>query len=175
MVYDNSDDAIIYREVQRFTQVWIWVLVLLPAVMAWHGAVEQLVYGRPYGNNPASDQGMLAIWVVFGILFPLFMFSLRLIVEVRNEGIYVKFFPLHLSFKHYSFESLLEYNVITYRPLRDYGGWGIRYGCGGKAYNVSGNRGVMLGFRNGGRLLLGSREPDILKMAIDQGRNRKLK
>ncbi len=162
MAYDN----VIFREVQRFDQFWIWALVLLPVLMAWHGAIEQLVYGRPYGNNPASDEGMLIIWLLFGILLPLFIFSIKLIVEVRDSGIYVKFFPIHLSFKHHPLEDIVSYDVITYRPLRDYGGWGIRYGSKGKAYNISGNRGLMLEFRNGKHLLLGSQDPDSLKQAI---------
>ena len=57
---------------------------------------------------------------------------------------------------------------MRYRPLRDYGGWGIRYGRNGKAYNISGNKGLMIEFRNGKRLMLGSREPEVLKMSIEQ-------
>jgi hypothetical protein len=38
----------------------------------------------------------------------------------------------------------------------EYGGWGIKYGKMGKAYNVSGNRGVQLEFTDGKRLLIGS-------------------
>ncbi|WP_094228924.1 DUF6141 family protein [Methanolobus psychrotolerans] len=159
----------IYREVQKFNQLWVWLLVLLPVATVWYGAIEQLVYGRPYGDNPASDLGMFAIWVVFGLLLPLFMLSIRLVIEVKADGIYIKFFPIHLSFKYYPFESIVSYSVITYRPLWDYGGWGIRYGSKGKAYNIRGNRGLMLKFKNGKSLLLGSQEAELLKMAIDQG------
>ncbi|MBN2109660.1 MAG: hypothetical protein JW705_01035 [Methanosarcinaceae archaeon] len=164
-------DHVIYREIQKFDQLWLWLVVLLPVAIAWYGAIEQLVYGRPFGDNPASDRGMLVIWVLFGIVLPLFMISLRLIIEVRNSGIYVKFFPFHLSFTHYPFENIRSYEAVTYRPLSDYGGWGIRYGPKGKAYNVSGNRGVMLEFKNGKRLLVGSQEPEALKMSMDQARN----
>ncbi|WP_292469677.1 DUF6141 family protein [Methanolobus sp.] len=173
MTYDNSVDSIIYREVQKCTQVWLWLMVLFPTAMTWYGAIEQLVYGRPYGNNPASDQGMLAIWVILGVLLPLFIYSIRLIIEVRNSGVYVKFFPLHLSYKHYPFETIIAYSVITYRSILDYGGWGMRHGSNGKAYNIKGNKGLMLDFMSGEHLLLGSQEPDILKISIDQGRNRK--
>jgi hypothetical protein len=94
------------------------------------------------------------------------------VVVVRNSGLYVKFFPFHLSFRHFSFSDILSAEAVRYRPLRDYGGWGIRYGRNGKAYNISGNKGLMIEFRNGKRLMLGSREPEVLKMSIEQGRNR---
>lgn len=41
---------------------------------------------------------------------------------------------------------------------RDYGGWGIRYGRKGKAFNVFGSRGLQLEFTNGKRLLIGSQK-----------------
>ncbi|WP_340818685.1 DUF6141 family protein [Methanolobus sp. WCC4] len=173
MTNNDPVDPIIFRESQRFTQPWVWLVVLLPAAMAWYGALEQLVYGRPYGTNPVSDQGMVIILIAFGILLPLFILSIRFVVVVRNSGIYVKFFPIHLSFRHYPFEDIYAYDAVTYRPLRDYGGWGIRYGSHGKAYNIKGNRGLMLKFTNGKHLLLGSQESDVLKMSVDQARNRK--
>jgi len=57
--------------------------------------------------------------------------------------------------------------VLTYSPISDYGGWGIRYGSIGKAYNVSGNRGVQLELLNGERILIGSQKPEELAAAID--------
>nr|WP_321498781.1 DUF6141 family protein [uncultured Methanolobus sp.] len=172
MTYDDSADSIIYREVQKFRQIWLLVLLLLTAGLTWYGAIEQLVYGHPFGTNPASDEGMIAILAGMGIIFPIFMLSLRLEVVVRNSGLYVKFFPLHLSFRHFPFNEIISAEVISYRPLRDYGGWGIRYGRNSKAYSISGNKGLMLEFRNGKRLMLGSQEPDVLKMSMEQGRNR---
>ncbi|TQD26154.1 DUF6141 family protein [Methanolobus vulcani] len=172
MTYDDSADSVIFREVQKFRQIWLLALLLVTTGLTWYGAIEQLVYGRPFGSNPASDEGMLAILIGMGIIFPIFMLSIRLVFVVRNSGLYLKFFPFHLSFKHFPFSDIISAEVVRYRPLRDYGGWGIRYGRNGKAYNISGNKGLMLEFRNGKRLLLGSQEPDVLKMSIEQGRNR---
>lgn len=56
-------------------------------------------------------------------------------------------------------DSIRHSEVRTYSPLKEYGGWGIRYGSNGKAYNVSGNQGVQLEFRDGKRLLVGSQLP----------------
>ena len=59
-----------------------------------------------------------------------------------------------------------QYQTRQYKPIREYGGWGIRYGRGGKAYNVSGNKAVQLVLKNGKRLLIGSQRPDKLVEAI---------
>jgi TATA-box binding protein (TBP) (component of TFIID and TFIIIB) len=50
--------------------------------------------------------------------------------------------------------------------LLEYGGWGIKYGRKGKAYNVSGNRGVQLVFKDGKQLLIGSQRAEELAEAI---------
>ncbi len=50
--------------------------------------------------------------------------------------------------------------------MKEYGGWGIRYGMKGMAYNVSGNRGVQLEFETGKRLLIGSQRPEELVSQI---------
>ncbi len=104
-----------------------------------------------------------------GWRFQLLFLVANLTVEVRSDGLYYRFFPFHWSFHRISAESLAKYEVQTYRPIRDYGGWGIRYGRGGKAYNVSGNRGVMLELSDGQKLLIGSQKPDDLANAISLG------
>lgn len=56
--------------------------------------------------------------------------------------------------------------VRTYSPIMEYGGWGIRWGPGGKAYNARGNRGVQLVLRSGERVLVGSQRPEELLGAL---------
>ncbi|MFC1963201.1 DUF6141 family protein [Chloroflexota bacterium] len=88
--------------------------------------------------------------------------------EVRSDGIYFKYFPFHLSFRKIPLESLRKYEAITYRPIRDYGGWGLKYGRKGRAYTARGNRGVQLELSDGRPVLIGSQKPEELVMAIDK-------
>ena len=155
-----------YREVQRFRQPWLWLLVAgIFGVTVW-SFVEQIVLRRPFGQNPAPDLVVMIIAIAFGLAFPLLFLAANLTVEVRSDGLYYRFFPFHWSFRRIASENLVSYQVRTYRPIRDYGGWGIRYGQNGKAYNVSGNRGVMLELANGQKLLIGSQKPEDLANAI---------
>ena len=57
-------------------------------------------------------------------------------------------------------------SACTYRPLLDYGGWGIRFGRGGRAYSMVGDQGVQLVMRDGSRILIGSQRPEALAGAI---------
>lgn len=167
----SAEEVTYFREVQKFNQWWFQAIVLLTTAFIWYSAIVQLVYGKPVGDDPMSDNSMIVMWLAFGILFPVFMNSLRLVVEVRNNGLYFQFYPFHFSFKHTPFDEIKNYQARDYRPLRDYGGWGVRYGLGGKAYTTSGSRGVLFEFSNGKRLMLGSQKADefaaAMSMAID--------
>jgi len=91
---------------------------------------------------------------------------------VRDDGVYIRFHPIHRAFRGFLWQEIESLEARTYRPIREYGGWGIRFGAGGKAYNVSGNRGLQLTFR-GGRtkhVLIGSQRAEELAMAVESAR-----
>lgn len=58
-------------------------------------------------------------------------------------------------------------DVHTFSPLREFGGYGIRYGHGTKAFFVRGNRGVLLTSTSGKKYLIGSDHPERLAAAIN--------
>ncbi|AKB18286.1 MULTISPECIES: DUF6141 family protein [unclassified Methanosarcina] len=164
-------NPVLFREVQKMDQVWVRLVVGVPAFVSWYGAYQQLFLRRPFGNNPAPDWMMLGLLLVLGVLFPFFFYSLKMITEVRKDGLYVRFFPLHFSFRFFPLAIIQSYEVMTYSPIRDYGGWGIRYGLKGTAYNAKGNRGVLFEFEEGGKvkkLMIGSQVPEKLSEAINR-------
>ena len=156
----------LYRETQYFRQVWLWALVLFISLLSLYGAFQQLILEIPFGNNPAPDSVMVVLAVIFGIGLPLFMYMTNLTTEIRSDSLYFRFFPFHLSFRRIAAQEIREFESCTYSPIKDYGGWGIRFGRKGKAYNVSGNRGVQLELANGKRLFIGSQKPEELVEAL---------
>jgi hypothetical protein len=165
----TEKNNITFHEEQRFRQTWVWIIILPCLLIVWYIAINKLLLNTPVGNNNASNSEMLILWLLFGILFPIFFYKLKLTTEVRKSGLYIRFFPFHLSFKRIprEREKLKKHEVRTYSPITEYGGWGIKWGSGGKAYNVSGNRGVQLEFTDGKRLLIGSQKPEQLDSAIE--------
>ena len=143
------------------------MLVLIgPSVSVW-SMFQQLVMGSPFGNNPAPDYILVILVVIVGGGLPLFMYSTGLDTEVRDCGVRIRFRPFHRKWVVFDFESIQKAEVSTYSPLKDYGGWGIRYGRKGKAYNVSGNKGVLLTLRDGKNVLIGSKNHEVLCSAIN--------
>jgi hypothetical protein len=162
---DSKD--VFYREIQRFRQLWIWVVVIFLMGLSWFSFIQQIISKVPFGTRPAPDLVVIGMWIVFGWAFPVMFYTAGLTTEVRGDGIYIRFIPFHRQFRTMPFDAIQTYEARTYRPLKEYGGWGIRYGAAGKAYNVSGNRGVQLILLSGRKILLGSQNPEELVLAID--------
>lgn len=144
------DEEPTYREVQQFRQRWLWALLGGIALL-------MLVLG------PVA-------WIGLGIIgaVAVFLYSLRLETEVRADGIYLKMWPLHRSFRRTSWAEIERYEPRQYKPLREFGGWGIRWVPGKIAYNVRGNRGVWIERTNDRSVLVGSQRPDDFVDAIDE-------
>jgi Family of unknown function (DUF6141) len=153
------NSAVLFREVQRFRQWWLWLVIAVGPLMIWWAGYRQLTLRAHFGRNPTPDGLLLALWLLIGIGLPLLFYSSKLTSEVRTDGIYIRFFPFHVSFQRFPFDSIKHYEARTYRPIVEYGGWGIRYGWQGKAYNVSGNRGIQLELDDGKRILIGTQHP----------------
>ena len=161
-----NNTQLLYSEKQRFRQWWLWLLVLIgPVLFAWF-ILQQIILNSPAGNNPANDFVLLISGGIFGIGLPFFIYLCGLDTEIRSNGVYVRFRPFHRKSLFYSFEDIKSAESVTYSPIKDYGGWGIRYGKLGKAYNVSGNKGVHLKFRSGQNLLIGSQQNQLLYDSI---------
>ncbi|MFO7889256.1 MAG: DUF6141 family protein [bacterium] len=163
---EMNETTSFFREEQKLRQFWIWLIIIIIAGISWYAFVEQIVLKGDFGTNPAPDIVQIILWVVFGIIFPLFLPFTKLTTEVRNNGIYIQLFPFHLTPRRIDLATLKSYEVRKYKPIPEYGGWGIRKGHQGTAYNMSGNKGVQLELYNGKRILIGSQKPEELFHAI---------
>ncbi len=103
--------------------------------------------------------------LLLGALAWLFV-RMELRVTVTDAALEIHFAPFVR--RVLAWNEIASSRARTYRPIREFGGWGIRFGRGGaRAYNVSGNRGVELTLRDGKRILIGSQRADDLAAAID--------
>jgi len=62
---------------------------------------------------------------------------------------------------------VLSYRVLQYRPIVDYGGWGIKGTSSDRAYNVHGNQGVNIALMDDKQITIGSQRPGDLILALD--------
>lgn len=154
-----------FNETQKFSQLWILILLsvtgLIMITLFGFGIYKQIIQGQQFGNNPMSNNGLIFTFIACALLFVgifTLILSARLTTIIDENGISYKFSPFHFSFRNISWNSIEKHEVIKYKPIGDYGGWGIRINKYGRAFNVSGNKGLQLYLKNGKRILIGTQK-----------------
>ena len=145
----------LFVETQRFLARPLSLVILLGVAAFAIWAVTSFGTLRPQEWVP----------LIVGVGLLLLFHVLELTVTVRPSETDIRFRPLtRRRIPHVAVRSC---EARTYRPLREYGGWGVRRGWkGGWAYNVRGNRGVQLVLEDGTSILVGSQRADELAAAI---------
>lgn len=164
----SDENDIIFHEEQKFSPALSALIVVLMALTVGLGgfALRELIHEQEPTSPPA-----IIILIITGIIIPIaigvLFLTLKLETRLRCDGLYLRFFPIHIRYKKFALDDIAEFYPRRYRPILEYGGWGIRWSFKkGKAYNVTGNRGLQLVFKNGRRLLIGSQRPEQLAQAI---------
>jgi hypothetical protein len=168
-----SDDAA-FREVQRFRQDWLWALLIVGSVPAAVLATTAIV--AEDGLTGSLPTLLIVQALVFG---PLVAFHrAALVTEVRNDGLYLKLFPLHLSARRVPCEAIERIEAREVDAFGEFGGVGIRYGFtlsrrglavdGPKGYVVQGGDAVELQRREARPLVVTTRRPTELVAAIER-------
>ena len=155
-----------FQEMQRMRAWWMVLLILIPSALVCWGAFQQLLLGEPWGDNPASNELMMFLVVVIGIGLPIILLNVKMTVVV-SDNIYIKFSPFMLRPRVVTPREVLSYRVLQYRPIVDYGGWGIKGTSSDRAYNVHGNQGVNIALMDDKQITIGSQRPGDLILALD--------
>lgn len=162
-------NEILFTERQRFKQWWLWLILLGVNAIFLFGIFKQVFAGEQFGDKPMSNTGIV---IAAGLIFflTILFVNFRLDTIIKKDGIYVRFFPFHMKFKHYAWEKLTKSYVRQYSPITEYGGWGLRLGSfgNGAAFNVSGNKGLQLEFKENKKLLIGTNRPEELKETLNK-------
>lgn len=155
-----------FNERQRVTQWWVWAIVIGLNILVLLFLYFQVIQGEPIGNNPVSDTGLYIIAIFIFILSIFFLYFYRLDTEIREEGIYVRVSPFHWNFVFYSWDEIEESYVRKYKPLLEFGGWGLRGWGDNKAFTARGEFGIQLILKNGKKRLVGTSRPQDAEDAL---------
>lgn len=167
----SGNQAGTWRETQWMRRVW-WVMLTVGGItlLSWISFVHQVVLGRPFGTQPGPDGAVWLLWLGFGIAFPLLFWHMRLVVEISDEALSIRYVPLLR--RRIRLSQIVRVTARRYRPLLEYGGWGIRgwgllgWRRGPVIYSVSGDRCVELELDDGRVVAVGSQRATELAEAI---------
>ncbi|MBP6238630.1 MAG: hypothetical protein KA270_14875 [Saprospiraceae bacterium] len=135
-----------FSEVQRVDSIWPLSILTLTLVFNW-----VLYFISGYKSLDFFYGSMLSI-----ALLCTFFTIVRLHTKINSVGIQYKFFPFHFKWQSISWNEIETSEIRTYKPIREYGGWGLRYGKQGKAYTIKGKTGLQLYLKTGRNILIGT-------------------
>jgi hypothetical protein len=151
--------AVVYREEQYFD--WrIYSVIALGEILTDLGLSRGRVWSLEFGLGLGLGLTFLMIVIIF---------LLHMTTEVTPTDLRVWFGWIPTYRRIVPVDTIRSVEVVTYRPIADYGFWGIRSGRDGeRALIARGNRGVWLELTDGSKLLIGSQKPELLAAAIDR-------
>lgn len=163
-----TTDTVRFHEQQSFPKFWFW-LMLGSSLL-----VMTFAFGPFYlAGLPVPVEALVGSAAIIGAMMLVaaaLLLGMKLRVKVDRERMHIRFSPF--VNRSIALADILRWEVRNYRPIVEYGGWGIRYSLIGKgrAYNARGNRGVQLELQGGQLLLIGSQKPEELADAIRQAK-----
>ena len=155
----------IFKEEQRFTQVWLIVMLAMSTLVFLGILLKEYMTEN---SDLETLEFVLIISFYFACILPLFFF--KLITRIDEKGIYYRFFPFHRNLKLVSWTEITKAYLRKYDPISDYGGWGIKGGFSrkkGKAINISGDIGIQLELSSGKKLLIGTQNEADAKKVLE--------
>jgi len=146
----------LYREVQNFRQKWLWTLLILTGLVS--------IY-FPFKTQMIVEAVILA--VIYSVFLAAF-YSIRLETHIDENGIFYRFWPFHLKERKIDYEDIKEFQAGHYSPLREFGGWGLRWRPGKVAFSVSGNECACIEREKGRKIILGTQKPEELMEEVEK-------
>jgi hypothetical protein len=147
-----------FSELQRFKQVWVWILVLVSSGIPAGIVIFHLIRKD---SDLVVDAGVWTSVAIAPALLIILFRAIKLETTIDATGVSFRLFPFQLRRQQKSWDEIDRVFVRQYSPLKEYGGWGMRYTFRkGTAYNISGDMGLQLVLKNNKKILIGTVKPD---------------
>ncbi|HQV01138.1 MAG TPA: hypothetical protein PLO59_08255 [Bacteroidia bacterium] len=150
-----------YTETQYFGN---WIRIILILLLFPVGMLSAVKL-----SNAGNTSHLLAAIITFAISVALLLlfWKAHLSTSIDNYGISYQFKPFHLKQKTINWDDVKLVELMKYKPIQMYGGWGLRYSFKyGWAYNVSGNYGLKIYAANKKPVLIGTNQLEKMQETI---------
>jgi hypothetical protein len=146
----GSETEILFEEIQQFTKASVRDFIKVLFGIVFIALIVSLILQK----GKMTDYNRLLIIILPLLLVANFILASKLIMQIRTDGIYVRFPPWQSKFSIYNWTDVAEIFVRDYGTMREFMGWGIRYAPGKMGYIVAGNSCIEIVFKNGNKVLI---------------------
>lgn len=142
-----------FKEEQKFTQWWLWLILIPIGFMPIIEIYKQIIINEPFGDKSMSNFGLVIVAIFIFTLLGLFVL-IKLKTTINSDQIEMSFFPF--------VKKTIKWTDVKKAKLINYGfvgGWGIRLWTNyGTIYNIKGNKGLAIELLNGKKYLIGTQK-----------------
>ena len=160
----ENSTKILYRTAVSFSHSIIWLGVLCVTFAAFYFALPPLIELFSGDFIFPFIAEISAISFAIGLALPILLLVIKLKVQIREDGIYLKIIPFQFSYRKISWNDLENYVAYEYTQHKA-NKLGIKYTILGKSYGLGGKRGIQLQLVNGDSIYIESqRSSKIIEM-----------
>ncbi|SEA61205.1 hypothetical protein SAMN05192529_13314 [Arachidicoccus rhizosphaerae] len=144
-----------YRQSRKIFNPW-FICSFLPVFavciyLAWDGARR---------DDTINIICAVSTFTISGTVLLLLLLQ-KMTLITGPEEISYNYFPVISALRKIPWAEIHSIQIITYNPLRDFGGWGFKVSKKyGKGYTTTGNTGLWIKFTAGGSVFLSIINPD---------------
>lgn len=158
----------LFEEEQKFRHPIFWVLLLAGPFFA------AIAFSNLFTNNFQFTASWIIGFSAFiltavGVIW--LFYSLTLKTTIYDDRIEITYAPLINKPKVFPKSYISEIYIRQFKPLLEYGGWGIRYSMfdKGLCYNVAGSKiGIQIIFQDGQKLLISTRKAEEIEAFLQE-------
>ena len=169
-------EKLLFREEQRCGRTRMLKALVLTVIIGTLMLGYWFVRLRYNGIGATSEFFLDPGFIVTSIIF-LFVLSVVVIInsvsslriKINNDFIYVSYYPYKRKWEKIEVSGILSYKIRKFRPYREFSGYGVRDSQRkGKAYIISGNKGLQLYLKDGKKILIGTQKIQAISYAMDK-------
>ena len=153
----------VFNETQSYRGTWLMYLILLielPTLV--------LLFVLFFQAEDKSEMGN-ALIIVISTLYLVFLliFNLKLELRIDDSGVYYRYFPFIRKWRKIEKEAIKTIKVIRYRPITDFGGWGLKGNQTTKAYSIMGDQGLLIDSGEKKKIMIGTAKAKELEIYLE--------
>lgn len=149
-----------YHEKQSFPTYLLLLLILLLVACIYF-----LFRENDFEKTSLFVKGGIVAIIAF---FTLILVVAKLKTTISDSGIEYTFSPFRIK-GVIAWSDVDRLSVRKYKPIKEYNGWGIRRSANrGIAYTTSGMDGLQIDLKDGRSILLGTKNPEDIKLVLNQ-------
>lgn len=157
--------GIYFKETQKAQLGWKWILFIGLYILMICALIDQFKIEKIDVAAVSSIVFSLCLIILFNII----IIIMKLEIEIDNAKISYRYKPFHVKLRVLYWDEVSEFYIREYKPIKEYGGHGLqrklRYG---RAFTVSGRKGLQLILHNGKKVLIGTQKPMELQNVVDK-------